>query len=131
MSFKKTLLKNILVSGGYNYLSQAISFLSSIIVSRLLTPESYGFVGLIAVFTGFLSIFSDSGISLAVIRSNYQYTYYKSVDTLALVVGTILCMLTCLLSFPIAMFFNKPALILPMIVMSLIFIFKSMTLVRG
>ncbi|RYG47193.1 MAG: hypothetical protein EOO01_15180, partial [Chitinophagaceae bacterium] len=76
MSFKKTLVKNLLVSGGYNYLSQAIAFFSSIIVSRLLTPESYGFVGIITVFTGFLSIFADSGISLAVIRSNYLYTYH-------------------------------------------------------
>lgn len=131
MSFKKTLIKNILVSGGYNYLSQAIAFLSSIIISRLLAPESYGFVGIITVFTGFLSIFSDSGISLAVIRSNYQYTYYKSVDTLALVVGTILCLTTCLLSFPIALFFRNMELIFPMIVMSTTFIFKSMTLVRG
>lgn len=131
MSFKKTLLKNILVSGGYNYLSQAISFLSSIVVSRLLSPESYGFVGIIAVFTGFLAIFSDSGISLAVIRSNYQYTYYKSVDTLALIVGSTLCALTCLLAYPISLFFRNSALILPTIVMSFTFIFRSMTLVRG
>jgi O-antigen/teichoic acid export membrane protein len=131
MSFKKTLLKNILVSGGYNYLSQAISFLSSIIVSRLLTPESYGFVGIIAVFTGFLSIFSDSGISLAVIRSTYQYTYYKAVDTLALFVGTSLCLTTCLLAYPISLFFRNSALILPTIIMSFTFILRSMTLVRG
>jgi O-antigen/teichoic acid export membrane protein len=131
MSFKKTLIKNILVSGGYNYFSQAIAFFSSIIVSRLLTPESYGFVGIITVFTGFLSIFSDSGISLAVIRSNYLYTYYKSVDTLALFVGASLCLATCLLAFPVAWFFKNNDLILPMMVMSLIFIFRSMTLVRG
>lgn len=131
MSFRKTLIKNILVSGGYNYLSQAIAFLSSIIISRLLTPESYGFVGIITVFTGFLSIFSDSGISLAVIRSNYRNTYYKSVDTLALVVGAILCLITCALAFPIALFFKNRELIFPMMVMSTIFLFKSMTLVRG
>ncbi|MBL7699004.1 MAG: oligosaccharide flippase family protein [Chitinophagaceae bacterium] len=131
MSFKKTLIKNILVSGGYNYLSQAIAFLSSIIISRLLTPESYGFVGIITIFTGFLSIFSDSGISLAVIRSNFLYTYYKSVDTLALLVGTMLCLITCALAFPIALFFRNMELVFPMIVMSTTFIFKSMTLVRG
>lgn len=131
MSFKKSLVKNILVSGGYNYLSQAISFFSSVIISRLLTPESYGFVGLITVFTGFLTIFSDSGISLAIIRSNFLYTYHKSVDTLALVIGVSLCVVTSLLAFPIAMFYKMPGLMLPMIVMSFSFIFKSMTLVRG
>ncbi len=131
MSFKKTLVKNLLVSGGYNYLSQAIAFFSSIIVSRLLTPESYGFVGIITVFTGFLSIFADSGISLAVIRSNYLYTYHKSVDTLALIVGSVLCVATCLIAYPVSLFFKNSALILPMIVMSFTFIFRSMTLVRG
>lgn len=131
MSFKKTLVKNLLVSGGYNYLSQAIAFFSSIIVSRLLTPESYGFVGIITVFTGFLSIFADSGISLAVIRSNYLYTYHKSVDTLALIVGSVLCVATCLIAYPVSLFFKNTALILPMIVMSFTFIFRSMTLVRG
>src|SRR5215212_6024583 len=115
MSFKKTLIRNILVSGGYNYLSQAIVFLSSIVVSRLLTPQSYGFVGIITVFTGFLSIFSDSGISMAVIRSNYLYTYYKSLDTVALLVGTILCVITCILAYPIAIFFRNTELVLPVI----------------
>jgi O-antigen/teichoic acid export membrane protein len=131
MSFKKTFLKNILISGGYNYLSQAISFLSTILLSRLLTPDSYGFVGIILIFTGFLQIFSDSGISLAIIRSDLLYTYHKSVDTLALFLGTLLCLITCLLAYPISIFFKTPALMIPMMVMSLSFIFKSMTLVRG
>jgi O-antigen/teichoic acid export membrane protein len=131
MSFKKVLIKNILVSGGYNYLAQAISFFSSVIISRLLAPESYGFVGVITIFTGFLSIFSDSGISLAIIRSNFLYTYHKSVETLALVIGVSLFIVTGLLSYPISLFFKLPDLVLPMMVMSLGFIIKSLTLVRN
>ncbi|MBS7562843.1 oligosaccharide flippase family protein [Mucilaginibacter sp. Bleaf8] len=131
MSFKKNFVKSILVSGGYNYLSQAISFFSTVIISRLLTPESYGFVGIITIFTGFLSIFSDSGISLAVIRSDYQHTYHKSVDTLALIIGCVLCVVTSILAFPISLFFKNTELTIPMMVMSLSFIFRSITLVRG
>jgi len=131
MSFKKVFVKNILVSGGYTYLSQAISFFSTIIISRYLDPESYGFVGIITIFIRFLTVFSDSGISLAIIRSDFLYTYHKSVDTLALLVGLVLCALTCLLAFPVSLFFHMPGLRLPMMVMSLSFIFKSMTLVRG
>lgn len=131
MSFKKEFIKNILISGGYNYLAQGISFFSSVILSRLLTPESYGFVGIITVFTGFLTIFSDSGVSLAVIRSDYAYTYHKSVESLSLVIGIILFSLTSVLSVPISIFFKNSELILPMIFMSLSFIIRSMTLVRG
>ncbi len=131
MSFRKQFLKNILISGGYNYLSQAISFLSTIIVSRLLPPETYGLVNIIIIFTGFLTIFSDSGITLAIIRSDFLYTYHKSVDTLALFIGTILCLATCLIAYPVSVFFKAPILLFPMMVMSLSFIFKSMTLVRS
>jgi len=131
MSFKKTFIKNILISGGFNYLSQAIAFLSTILLSRLLTPESYGFVAIITIFTGFLNIFSDSGMSLAIIRSDFLYTYHKSVDTLALFIGSLLCAATCLLAYPISLFFKTPGLTLPMVIMSLSFIFRSMTLVRG
>lgn len=130
MSFKKSLLKNILISGSYNYASQIISFLSTVVTSRYLGPEAYGFVGIINIFTGFLLIFSDSGITLAVIRSGLGFSYQKSVDNIALIVGCILCFLTVLLSYPIAFFFSNPALVYPMIFMSLNFVFKSMTLVR-
>lgn len=131
MSFKKALIRNILISGGYNYMAQAISFFSSVIVSRLLTPESYGFVGTITIFTGFLFIFSDSGISLAIIRSNYLRTYHKSVETLSLYIGLVLCVLTSLLAYPISLFFRQPDLIWPMMVMSFAFVIKSMTIVRS
>ncbi|MBA4166736.1 MAG: oligosaccharide flippase family protein [Chitinophagaceae bacterium] len=131
MGFKKVFIKNILISGSFTYLSQAITFFSTIIISRYLGPESYGFVGIITIFTRFLNVFADSGMSLAVIRSDFLYTYHKSVDTLALLLGVVLCVMTCLLAFPLSVFFRTPGLVLPMMVMSLSFIFKSMTLVRS
>lgn len=131
MGFRKGFFKNMLVFGGYNYASQLISFTSTIITSRLLTPESFGFVGLITVFTGFILIFSDSGISLAVIRSDYGRSYHKAIDTLALLIGIGLCLFTCLLAYPISLFYKSQALFLPTLVMSLLFIFRSMSLVRG
>lgn len=131
MSFRKGFFQNILVSGGYNYATQALVFFSTVATSRLLAPESFGFVGLISVFTGFVSIFSDSGISLAVIRSDYGKTYHRAVDNLALILGVLLCLITCLLAWPVSVFYGNGALLLPMMAMSVIFILKSLSLVRG
>lgn len=131
MSFKKTFFKNVLVTGGYNYVSQIIVFFSSFITARLLLPENYGLVGLIAVFTNFISVFSDSGISLAVIKSDYGRSYQKGMDGLSLYTGLILFILTALLSWPIALFYNNNAIILPAIVLSLTFITRSMSIVRS
>jgi len=131
MSFKKTFFKNVLVTGGYNYLSQLIVFLSSFITARLLLPENYGLVGLITVFTNFISVFADSGISLAVIKSDYSRSYHKGMDGLALYIGLALFALTSLLAWPIASFYDNHALILPAIVLSLTFVTRSMSIVRG
>jgi O-antigen/teichoic acid export membrane protein len=131
MDFKKSFFKSLVVAGGYNYATQGLSFFASIITARLLAPESFGFVGLITVFTGFISIFSDSGISLSLIKSNYRNTFHKAVDSLALYIGIALCLLTCLLAYPICVFYRNQALLFPITVMSLIFIPRSMSIVRG
>jgi O-antigen/teichoic acid export membrane protein len=130
-NFKKSFFKNVLISGGYNYLGHGLTFFSSIIIARLLSPENYGLVGLITVFTGFISVFADSGISLAIIKSDYGYTYHKSLDTLALLMGIMLFLLTVALAFPIASFYENPGLVLPTMLLALTFILKSLSIVRG
>jgi O-antigen/teichoic acid export membrane protein len=129
--FKKSFFRNLFVSAGYTYLAQGLTFLSSIAIARLLSPENYGLVGLITVFTGFIAVFVDSGISLAVIKSDFGYTYHKSLDTLALVMGIVLFLITAILAYPIAFFYNDRALVLPTTILATTFIFKSLYVVRA
>lgn len=129
MSFKKSLLKNIITLGGYNYVSQIAGFLSSIVLSRLLLPEEYGFVALITVFTGFVSVFADVGLSYAIIRSDYGLTYHKALSNLAFYIGLTLSFITILLAYPIGWFYEDSSLILPTIVMSTIFVFGAFAIV--
>jgi O-antigen/teichoic acid export membrane protein len=129
VTFRKKLFKNILILGGYNYFSQIIIFLSSIVLSRLLLPEEYGFVALISVFTGFVTIFSDAGLSFAIIRSDYGLTYQKALNNLSFYIGVSLFIIMMILSFPIAYFYDDLSLIIPTVVMSTIFIFTAITIV--
>ncbi len=129
MSFKKTFFKNLITFGGYNYATQFIRFASMIILSRLLLPKEYGFVALITVFTDFIRLFTDSGISFAVIRSEYKHSYYKAVHSISIFIGIALVLLMVGLSFPIAYFYGNKALIIPTMVYSLVFIFKTLRVV--
>jgi teichuronic acid exporter len=130
VSFKKTFFKNLITFGGYNYATQAIRFISTMILSRLLLPEEYGFVALITVFTEFIRLFTDSGISFAIIRSDYkQLSYYRAVHSIAILIGIVLFLIMFGLSFPIAYFYNDKELIIPTMVFSLIFIFKTLQVV--
>lgn len=125
MSFRKTFLKNIFISGGYAYLSQLVNFFASFITSRLLLPSDFGLVGLITVFSGFITVFSDSGLSMAVIRSRYENTYHRGLNSVAIIIGLVLCILTLLLVYPISLFYKNDTLILPAIAISFLFIIRS------
>lgn len=48
--------------------SQAVSFVVSVILARLLLPEDYGVVGLAGMFLGLFGIFSSGGLAPAIIQ---------------------------------------------------------------
>lgn len=129
MSFKKSLLKNILTLGGYTYGTQITSFLSSIILARLLLPEEYGYVALIIVFYAFFNLFADPGISFSIIRSKYGYTYQRALYNLAFYIGILLFLIMALLAWPISLFYKDPTLIWPSLVISINYIFGSLSIV--
>ncbi len=103
--------------------------MATAILSRLLLPSEYGIVALITVFTGFVMIFTDAGLSFDVIRSDYKYTYHKSISNLAFVMGLALFLLMSLLSYPIALFYDNMELIAPTIVLSSLFLIKTANIV--
>ena len=129
MSFKKKFYKNVAVVGGFSILSTIISFLSTIITSRLLTPEEYGFVAMIMVFISFANLFSDAGISFSIIRSDYHYTFQRAISNLSFYIGIVLFILLSALSYPIALFYGDMKFILPTIIAASTFIFKSQAII--
>lgn len=125
MSFRKSLFKNIIILGGYSYSTQVLSFLSSIVLSRLLLPSEYGFVALITVFTGFINQFSDAGLSYIIVRSDYNKLFHSTIHYLAIIIGVVLAVLVVLLAYPIALFYEDMNLVIPTIIMSSSFILRS------
>lgn len=128
MNFKKNFFKDILTLGSYNYTSEVANFLSSIILARLLLPREYGIVAMILVFTNFAMIFAGAGIGSDIIRSDYKMTYHKAMSNLSLLLGVSLFIIMCMLSYPIALFYDDPKLIFPTIVLSSQFIFRGMSM---
>lgn len=52
----------------------AVSIVATAILARLLTPQDYGLIGMVAVATQFVAMFKDMGLSLATIqRSEINY----------------------------------------------------------
>lgn len=55
--------------------SQAVSFVVSIVLARLLEPELYGSVALVLVITSILQVFVDSGMATALIQKKTPTTW--------------------------------------------------------
>lgn len=95
----------------YQLLKQVISIGMTAIMSRLILPEQAGLVGMVTVFTGVISMFSDMGLSAATIqKGQVNHQQVSAMFWLNLVAGAILALITAAASPLIAMFYGEPRL---------------------
>ena len=67
-SLKDKTVKGIGWSAIDNVLQTGVTFLVSIVLARLLTPDDYGLIGIIAIFTTVCTALINSGFTTALIR---------------------------------------------------------------
>jgi O-antigen/teichoic acid export membrane protein len=98
------------VSQGLKFM---ISMVATVVLARLLTPQDYGLVGMVAVVIGFVSMFKDLGLSTATIQrakiNNAQISTLFWINV-ALSLGVML--VTAAISPLIARFYHEPRLVL-------------------
>lgn len=94
---------------------QGSQFILSVILARLLTPEDFGLLGMVIVFTGTSTIFNDLGFGIALIqKKSIGEQHLSSVFWLNLGMGLLLTAVGLLLAPLIASFYSEPRL-LPLI----------------
>lgn len=67
-NLKQATQKGLFWSTVSNLANQGIRFIFGIILARLLSPDVYGVIGILAVFISIVSVFIDCGFSQALIR---------------------------------------------------------------
>lgn len=91
--------------------AQSVSFIVSIILSRLLDPEIYGTVALVTVIIAILGVFVDSGFSTALIqKKEVDDLDYSSVFYFSLFICITLYVVLFFVSPIIANFYNNTEL---------------------
>ena len=87
--------------------SQAISFLITVILARILTPEDYGIVALASLFLVLMSVFSDGGLGQALIqKKDADEKDFNTLFTTQLVFASIIYAIIYFISPFIAQSFN-------------------------
>lgn len=118
--------------GALTIASQGLKFLTgmaaAVVLARLLTPHDYGLIGMVAVVTGFVSIFKDMGLSMATVQrpeiNNDQISTLFWVNV-GLSFGVML--LTAAIAPLVAWFYHEPRLTLITMGFSAGFLFSGLT----
>lgn len=95
--------------GGVNLVRLA----SNLILTRLLFPEAFGLMALVAVFITGLGMFSDAGISTAIIRNKRgdDPSFLNTAWTVQVIRGVWLWLAACALAYPAAQLYETDLLL--------------------
>lgn len=119
----RSLLKGLAWTGAIRWVSQLLSWGGTIIVARLLSPADYGLAGMAGVYIGFTQLLCEAGLIAALLRQrNDDRVAQAQLGGFAGLLGVACCVLSILLSGPIAEFFGQPAVRSLVIVSSLGFL---------
>lgn len=91
---------------------QAVQFVISMILARLLTPADYTLIGLVMVFVSLSNTLVDSGFGQALVRkTDANETDFNSVFYFNIFISVILYIFLFFAANNIAVFFNQPKLV--------------------
>jgi O-antigen/teichoic acid export membrane protein len=108
-----------------------IQFLPTILLARLLTPEQFGLMGMLAFFIALAQTFLDSGFGAALIQKrDATYTDECSIFYFNILVGGIAALISFCIAPLIAAFFNQPLLTSLMRWLSLSIVLESFSLIQ-
>lgn len=110
--------------------SKLITFIVSVMLARVLSPEDFGLVAICTVVITYFEILNNFGIDSAFIYFRDETEDLTSVTfVLSIILGIILTLLTLLVAPLVASFFNEPRVIEILSVLSVTFIISSFRLV--
>lgn len=88
-----------------------LSLGTTAVLARLLTPEDFGLIGMVATLTALLMVFSDMGLSWATIqRQSLSRIQVSNLFWINLVAGAALWAICVIFSPLVASFYNQPKL---------------------
>lgn len=111
MSLKKQAISGMIWTYSQQFGSQLLTFAVSIILARLLLPEEFGLIGMLAIFIGIGNALFDGGLTSSLIRStdldeeDYATVFYFNLGCSIILYGLLF------ISAPlISQFYNQPSL---------------------
>jgi PST family polysaccharide transporter len=105
------MIRAVAWNAGAKWATQVFTWVATFLVARLLRPYDYGLVGMAGIYLGLAALISQIGIADAVITlRDLGRRQLAELNTVALLLGIALVLVSSGLAFPIARFFAAPPL---------------------
>lgn len=131
-SLKDKTVKGTFWSAADALLGQGVTFLVGIVLARLLSPEEYGLIGIVTIFTTVMLGIVDSGFSNSLIRKQEVTDEdYNTLFLFNLGVSVVMYALLYVGAPWIALFFERPPLLHLIRVLGLLLIIQALSIVQN
>ena len=122
-SLDRALVGGIAWTGAARWFTQVLSWASTIVVARLLTPRDYGLLGMATVYTGIVALANEFGLSAALVQvRDLDEQRRATIGGLAVALGFLFFAVSAAVAGPVSAFFGERAVRDIIIVLSTTFI---------
>jgi PST family polysaccharide transporter len=126
LALDRSLLHGVAWTATAKWASQALSWVSWLVVARLLSPEDYGLVGMAAIYLGLITLLSEFGLGTAVLAvRQLSDEQLSQLNGLAVLLGLAGLLLSCGLAIPLGRLFRAPDLPVVVVAMSTTFLITA------
>lgn len=109
LTFQQRIIRSFAWLGGAQAIGQAATWLSTLFVIRLLTPEDYGLMAMAMLFLGFLFLVADLGVGAAAIQSReLDQSQIRTMSGVIILTSGLGFLLTFLSAPLLALFYQEP-----------------------
>jgi O-antigen/teichoic acid export membrane protein len=103
-----------------------LQFATTMVLARLLSPDDFGLQGMVAILTGFLTLFADAGLSMATIqRLEVTHEQTSTLFWINVAVGAMLTALCVALAPLLVSFYHEPRLYWVVVISGVAFVFNG------
>jgi len=114
-----SLVRGVAWTGAMKWLSQVLTWSSTIVVARILAPADYGLVGMALLYLQFVTLVNELGLGAAVVtRRGLTGDQIAQLNSLSVLLGVGGFLVSCAVAVPMSQFFDAPELRAVVIVMS-------------
>ena len=109
---KQTVAKGMLWGGLSNTVCQLLSLVFGVYLARILSPDDYGPIGMLAIFSAIAGSLQDSGFVAAIAnRKRVTHDDYNAVFWFNIIISLLMYAVLFFCAPLIADFFNQPVLV--------------------